>query len=286
MARIIYGSEVSLEIKEELKNEIDKLVQAGKRLPHLAVVLVGEDPASISYVRGKEKACNQIGMKSSVIKLTDQVEEKEMINLIQQLNEDDSVDGILVQLPLPKKLNSRRVLNEIDPSKDVDGLHPINVAKLAMKEDGFVPCTPQGVMELLKRANVSLSGKRVAMLGRSELVGSPLFKLLLNADATVTACHSKTKDLDKICKESDVVIAAVGKARMVKKEWIKEGAVVIDVGVNRNEEGKLVGDVDFEEVKEIASVITPVPKGVGPMTIAMLLKNTLKSYKLRERQDA
>ncbi len=286
MAKILYGSEVSAELKEDLKKEIDKLIEAGKRLPHLAVVLVGEDPASLSYVKGKEKACDAIGMKSSVIRLNDQTKEEEIIDLIHDLNRDSGVDGILVQLPLPKGLDSRKILNEIDPDKDVDGLHPINVAKLAMKEDGFVPCTPQGVMELLNRSNQLLSGARVALIGRSELVGSPLFRLLVNADATVTLCHSKTKDLAKICRECDIVIAAVGRAKMVKKDWIKEGAVVIDVGVNRTAEGKLVGDVDFDEVKEVASVITPVPKGVGPMTITMLLKNTLKSYDKREKTHA
>ena len=286
MAKVLYGSEVSAELKEDMKKEIDKLIENNQRLPHLAVVLVGEDPASISYVKGKEKACAAIGMKSSVIRMHAQIKEEELVDLIHKLNQDQSVDGILVQLPLPNGLDSRKILNEIDPDKDVDGLHPVNVAKLAMKEDGFVPCTPQGVMELLNRSGKPLSGARAAVLGRSDLVGNPVFRLLVNADATVTLCHSKTKDLASICKECDIVIAAVGKAKMVKKEWIKEGAVVIDVGINRTEEGKLVGDVDFDEVKEVASVITPVPKGVGPMTVAMLLKNTLKSYVKRETKHA
>lgn len=286
MANILYGSEVSAKLKDGLKKEIEKLIINNQRVPQLAVVLVGEDPASLSYVKGKEKACAAVGMKSMIIRLSEQTKEEELLDLIQKLNHDPDVDGILVQLPLPKGLNSRKILNEIDPDKDVDGLHPMNVAKLAMKEEGFVPCTPQGIMELLNCTGMPLCGARVAMLGRSELVGSPLFRLLVNADATVTLCHSKTKDLAEICRECDIVIAAVGKAKMVKKDWIKEGAVVIDVGVNRTTEGKLVGDVDFDEVKEIASVITPVPKGVGPMTIAMLLKNTLKSYYKRESKHA
>lgn len=286
MAKILYGSEISEELKTRYKETIDELRRMNKRIPHLAVVLVGEDPASLSYVRGKDKACAQIGMKSSIIKMAEHVSQQEVIEQICRLNEDPNVDGILVQLPLPKGLDSKRILQRIDPQKDVDGLHPVNVAKLYGKEEGFVPCTPQGVMELLKRCTDSLAGKQAVVLGRSDLVGTPLARLLLNADATVTICHSKTANLASICRQCDIVIAAVGKAKMVKSSWIKSGAVVIDVGVNRNEAGKLVGDVDFEEVKEVASVITPVPKGVGPMTIAMLLKNTLKSYFEREKDHA
>ncbi len=281
MANIIYGSELAKEMKEEMRQEILTMIQSNKRLPKLVVVLVGDDPASVSYVTGKEKACNEIGIASNLIHLPTETTQDELRNLIDELNEDSSVDGILVQLPLPKHLSQREILLQIDPEKDVDGLHPINAGRLMLKEDGFVPCTPQGVMELLKKAHVELSGKKVCVIGRSSLVGNPVAQLCIQANATVTVCHSYTKNIEEVCKEADICIVAIGKAKLVNKNWIKKGAVVIDVGVNRVD-GKLCGDVDFDDVIDHVSVITPVPKGVGPMTITMLLKNTIKSYYNKE----
>lgn len=281
MAKIIYGSDVAKELKLQMKEEVQALVDAGRRLPTLAVVLVGDNPASVSYVTGKDKACHEIGIGSRKIHLKEETTQQELNALIDELNQDNSVDGILVQLPLPKHLSEREILLKIDPDKDVDGLHPVNAGRLMLKEDGFVPCTPQGIMELLSRMDVDLNGKRAVVLGRSKLVGNPVAQLLMQANATVTVCHSKTKDIEKIASEADVLIAAIGKPRLVKKEWIKEGAFVIDVGVNRVD-GKLCGDVDFVDVVDHVSAITPVPKGVGPMTITMLLKNTLKAYYRKE----
>lgn len=278
--KIIYGSELSLRLKEELKNEVANLTQ-NRRKPHLAVILVGENPASISYVKGKGKASNEVGFDFSLFTYSEEVTQNEIEEKIIALNQDKTVDGILVQLPLPKHLNERKILEMIDPDKDVDGLHPINAGRLFLGEDGFVPCTPLGVMALLKEMGVSLEGKDVVVVGRSNLVGLPLSRLLLKANATVTTCHSKTQNLAEICKRADILIVAIGKARFITKDYIKEHAYVIDVGVNRVD-GKLCGDVDFENVKDYVSAITPVPKGVGPMTITMLLANTLKSYKKRE----
>lgn len=277
---IIYGSEIALEIKEELKNKVSLL--GDKRLPKLCVILVGNNPASLSYVRGKEKGISEVGMLSEVIRLDESISESDLINQINILNNDNSVDGILVQMPLPRHINENRVMENIDPSKDVDGLHPYNIGKLYLKEDGLFPCTPLGVIELLKRTNIEISGKHAVVIGRSKLVGNPVSKMLLDENATVTICHSKTKDLKEVCKSGDILIVAIGKEKFVSKEFVKEGAVVIDVGINRNSEGKLVGDVDFDDVKDHVSYITPVPKGVGPMTIAMLLSNTYKAYIKRE----
>lgn len=277
---IIYGSEIALEIKEELKNKVSLL--GDKRLPKLCVILVGNNPASLSYVRGKEKGISEVGMLSEVIRLDESIRESDLINQINILNNDNSVDGILVQMPLPRHINENRVMENIDPSKDVDGLHPYNIGKLYLKEDGLFPCTPLGVIELLKRSNIEISGKHAVVIGRSKLVGNPVSKMLLDENATVTICHSKTKDLKEVCKSGDILIVAIGKEKFVSKEFIKDGAVVIDVGINRNSEGKLVGDVDFDDVKDHVFYITPVPKGVGPMTIAMLLSNTYKAYLKRE----
>ncbi len=277
---IIYGSEIALEIKEELKNKVSLL--GDKRLPKLCVILVGNNPASLSYVRGKEKGISEVGMLSEVIRLDESISESDLINQINILNNDNSVDGILVQMPLPRHINENRVMENIDPSKDVDGLHPYNIGKLYLKEDGLFPCTPLGVIELLKRSNIEISGKHAVVIGRSKLVGNPVSKMLLDENATVTICHSKTKDLKEVCKSGDILIVAIGKEKFVSKEFIKDGAVVIDVGINRNSEGKLVGDVDFDDVKDHVFYITPVPKGVGPMTIAMLLSNTYKAYLKRE----
>lgn len=278
---IIYGSEIAKNIKADIKSRVDEIVASGKRKPCLCVILVGDDPASISYVKGKEKACAEIGFASKMITLPQETSEEELLDIVRECNNDDSIDGILVQLPLPKHINAHNIIINIDPNKDVDGLHPLNVAKLYQSQDGFVPCTPQGVMQILKQANVSLAGKHVVVIGRSHLVGSPVARLLLNENATVTMCHSYTQDLSSITKLADILVVCVGKPRMITKEYIKEGAVVIDVGVNRDENGKLCGDVDFENVKEKCSLITPVPKGVGPMTICMLLVNTLKAYEGR-----
>ena len=283
MSEIINGSEVAASIKEELKQEIS-LIKG--RLPKLCVVLVGNNPASLSYVKGKEKATIEVGMLSDVIRLDEQTSEQELIQLINQLNSDDSVDGILVQMPLPKHISENNIMEHISPKKDVDGLNPYNIGRLYLKEEGLFPCTPLGVIEILKRSNIKIAGKNAVIVGRSKLVGNPVSKMLLDENATVTTCHSKTADLKAVCKSADILVVAIGKEKFITKDYVKDGAVVIDVGINRNEEGKLVGDVDFDDVKDIASFITPVPKGVGPMTIAMLLSNTYKAYKIRENENA
>ena len=277
MTKIIYGSEIALELKEEMHKQIEQIKMLGKRVPTLAVVLVGENPASVSYVKGKEKACAEIGMQSRLIRLPEETTQIQLNALIYQLNQDNDVDGILVQLPLPAHLNGVEVIHAIDPEKDVDGLHPLNVGRLYLKESGFIPCTPLGIMEILKRMELDLEGKNAVVLGRSNLVGSPIAQLLINANATVTVCHSRTNKIEEICRQADILIVAIGKPCLVKKDWVKEGAYVIDVGVNRVD-NKLCGDVDFGDVKDHVSAITPVPKGVGPMTIAMLLKNTLQAH--------
>lgn len=285
MAEIIYGNEVAADIKAELKIKVDELKAKQKRLPRLVVVLVGDNPASMSYVKGKEKACQAIGMENELISLPVQTTQEELLDVVKQLNNDQNVDGILVQLPLPKHIDENEVLFAIDPSKDVDGFHPYNIGKMMMGVDTFLPCTPKGIMELLKRIGYEdLSGKKAVVIGRSNIVGKPVAQLLLNAHATVTIAHSRTADIKEITKEADILIVAVGKAKFVKADWVKEGAVIIDVGINRNEDQKLCGDVDFEDVKDHCSYITPVPKGVGPMTIAMLLSNTLEAYENHEQQ--
>lgn len=285
MAEIIYGNEVAADIKAELKIKVDELKAKQKRLPRLVVVLVGDNPASMSYVKGKEKACQAIGMENELISLPVQTTQEELLDVVKQLNNDQNVDGILVQLPLPKHIDENEVLFAIDPSKDVDGFHPYNIGKMMMGVKTFLPCTPKGIMELLKRIGYEdLSGKKAVVIGRSNIVGKPVAQLLLNAHATVTIAHSRTADIKEITKEADILIVAVGKAKFVKADWVKEGAVIIDVGINRNEDQKLCGDVDFEDVKDHCSYITPVPKGVGPMTIAMLLSNTLEAYENHEQQ--
>lgn len=275
---VVYGSELSKELKEELAFQISSIEG---RKPTLAVILVGENPASVSYVRGKNKACVEVGMDCRQIDLKEDTSEEELMELVKKLNEDLTVDGILVQLPLPKHINQKNVLQSIDPSKDVDGLHTINAGKLFLGEDGFVPCTPLGIMKLLERMNCDVEGKEVVVIGRSNLVGLPVSRLLTAKNATVTVCHSKTKNLADVCKRADILVVAMGKAKFVGEEFVKDGAYVIDVGVNRVD-GKLCGDVDFEKVANKCAAITPVPKGVGPMTITMLLFNTLKAYKLHE----
>ena len=283
MAEIVYGSEIAKKIKVKLAAKMQALKQEGKRLPKLCVVLVGNHPASLSYVTGKEKACREIGMENDLIRLPQDISEKALLDFIQKLNVDDAVDGILVQLPLPAHIDEHKVLFAIDPAKDVDGFHPISLGKLMLQEDTFISCTPKGIMRILEEIGYDdLSGKKAVVVGRSNIVGKPVAQLLMNKHATVTVCHSRTKNVEEIAAQADILIAAIGKPRYIHASWVKEGAVVIDVGINRDENNKLCGDVDFEAVKEKAAYITPVPKGVGPMTIAMLLENTLEAYEKKE----
>lgn len=272
--KILDGKAVSLKVKESVKVRADELKKFGVE-PTLAVVLVGEDKASQTYVRAKEKACNEYGIKSVAHRLSENTIQNELLALINVLNLDDSIHGILVQLPLPKHIDTNVVLAAIDPRKDVDGFHAVNVGKLVSGLDGFVPCTPLGVMEILKEYGIDVAGLNAVVIGRSNIVGKPMANLLLNASATVTVTHSKTKNLKEICKNADLIVAAIGKPFFLKADMVKDGAVVVDVGINRLDDGRLVGDVDFEEVAPKCSYITPVPGGVGPMTIAMLLNNTI-----------
>ena len=272
--KILDGKAVSLKVKESVKVRADELKKFGVE-PTLAVVLVGEDKASQTYVRAKEKACNEYGIKSVAHRLSENTTQNELLALINVLNLDDSIHGILVQLPLPKHIDTNVVLAAIDPQKDVDGFHAVNVGKLVSGLDGFVPCTPLGVMEILKEYGIDVAGLNAVVIGRSNIVGKPMANLLLNASATVTVTHSKTKNLKEICKNADLIIAAIGKPFFLKADMVKDGAVVVDVGINRLDDGRLVGDVVFDEVAPKCSYITPVPGGVGPMTIAMLLNNTI-----------
>jgi len=272
--KILDGKAVSLKVKESVKVRAEELKKFGVE-PTLAVVLVGEDKASQTYVRAKEKACNEYGIKSVAHRLSENTTQNELLALINVLNLDDSIHGILVQLPLPKHIDTNVVLAAIDPRKDVDGFHAVNVGKLVSGLDGFVPCTPLGVMEILKEYGIDVAGLNAVVIGRSNIVGKPMANLLLNASATVTVTHSKTKNLKEICKNADLIVAAIGKPFFLKADMVKDGAVVVDVGINRLDDGRLVGDVDFDEVAPKCSYITPVPGGVGPMTIAMLLNNTI-----------
>ena len=272
--KILDGKAVSLKVKENVKVRAEELKKFGVE-PTLAVVLVGEDKASQTYVRAKEKACNEYGIKSVAHRLSENTTQNELLALINVLNLDDSIHGILVQLPLPKHIDTNVVLAAIDPRKDVDGFHAINVGKLVSGLEGFVPCTPLGVMEILKEYGIDVAGLNAVVIGRSNIVGKPMANLLLNASATVTVTHSKTKNLKEICKNADLIVAAIGKPFFLKADMVKDGAVVVDVGINRLDDGRLVGDVDFDEVAPKCSYITPVPGGVGPMTIAMLLNNTI-----------
>lgn len=280
---IVYGSEIALKIKTQVKAEIDEIKLANKRIPKLGVILVGDNPASISYIKGKSKACEEVGMDFELMSLKADVGQATLIEKIEMWNQDPSIDGILVQLPLPKgyDYDEKYILEMVKPSKDVDGLTSHNAGKLFLGEECFAPCTPLGVMEILKECQVDLCGKNVVVVGRSNLVGLPLSRLLIGANATVTVCHSKTYNLKEVCQRADVLVVTIGKARYINHEYVKDGAVVIDVGVNRVD-GKLYGDVDFDSVKDKASIITPVPKGVGPMTIAMLIVNVLKAYRQGE----
>lgn len=276
MYEIIDGKAISTEIKEELKVKVAELAERGIH-PCLAVILVGNDPASGVYVNNKKKACEFIGVKSLSYELPEETTEAELLDLIRKLNEDDSVSGILVQLPLPKHINEDAVLLAISPKKDVDGFHPENVGALCIGRPGFVSCTPAGIIQLLKRSNVEIAGKECVIIGRSNIVGKPMSLLMLRENATVTICHSKTKDLKEVTKRADILIVAIGKPKMITAEYVKEGAVVIDVGIHRLEGKKLCGDVDFDDVAPHCSKITPVPGGVGPMTIAMLMNNCVDS---------
>lgn len=281
---VLYGNTLSQTLKEEMKKKIDKLGEEGKRIPMLAVILVGDNPASQSYVRSKEKACRSIGMQAAMIVMDKNVATEDVVRAVVKCNEDPDVDGILVQLPLPSHIDQQRVINTIDPRKDVDGLTISNAGRLVLGQKGLVPCTPKGIMAMLDSIGMSdLSGKQAVVIGRSILVGKPIALLLQERNATVTIIHSKTVDPEKIAHEADIVIAAIGVPRFITKGWIKEGAVVIDVGINRVD-GKLVGDVDFDRVEQKASWISPVPKGVGPMTVCMLLSNTLEAYERREKE--
>lgn len=278
MGMIIDGKKISTDVKEEVRQEVLKLKEQGVSVG-LAVVLAGDDPASKVYVGNKKKACEALGINSYEYLLDKSVTQNELTELIKKLNADDKVDGILVQLPLPKGLDEKEIIRTISPEKDVDAFHPENVGKIMIGDFDFVPCTPAGIIELITRSGIELCGKNCVVIGRSNIVGKPMSMLLLQKNATVTICHSKTQNLKDITSKADVIVAAVGKAKFVTADMVKDGAVVIDVGINRMENGKLCGDVDFDAVFEKASYITPVPGGVGPMTIAMLMKNTVCAAK-------
>ena len=275
-AQIINGKEIAAAVRQEIRKEVEELKEKGF-VPGLAVILVGDNQASQTYVRNKEKACLDLGMHSVLIKKPATLSQEELIENINELNQDDSIHGILVQLPLPTHIDEKAIIEAISPDKDVDGFHPINIGRMMTGQSAFLPCTPYGVMVMLQHINYNLEGKHVVVVGRSNIVGKPQGQLMLNANATVTICHSKTKDLAYYTKQADVIVAAVGKRNTITADHIKEGAVIIDVGMNRNDEGKLCGDVDYEGVLEKASYVTPVPGGVGPMTITMLMKNTVQS---------
>ena len=279
MAIVISGKDLAHEKREFMKSQVVELEKKYGRRPKLVVILVGDNPASVSYVSGKEKACIEIGITNETIRLSSDTTEEKLLNIIKKLNNDSQVDGILTQLPLPKQINEDAVINAIAPEKDVDGFHPQNVAALFLKQKGTTPCTPKGILEVLDSVNIPIEGKKCVVVGRSNIVGLPVSKLMLDRNATVTIAHSRTKDLASVTKEADILIAAVGKPLFIKENMVKDGAVVIDVGVNRNPEtGKLCGDVDFENVKDKASYITKVPGGIGPMTITCLMENTIECF--------
>ncbi len=279
MAKIIDGKAISAQIRSEIAAETAEFIKDTGKTPGLAVIIVGTDPASQVYVRNKRKACEEVGFYSEGYELPENTTQAELEALVDKLNADDKINGILVQLPLPKHLDETAILLRIDPRKDVDAFHPYNVGKIMIGNYKFLPCTPAGVMSLLERSGIEISGKECVVVGRSNIVGKPQAMLLLQANGTVTICHSRTKDLADVCRRADILVAAIGKADFFGAEYIKPGAVVIDVGMNRRADGKLTGDVDFAEVEPIASYITPVPGGVGPMTITTLMKNTLISAK-------
>lgn len=277
-AEIINGFDVAKQVRNELKVDVQQLKDQGI-LPQLTVILIGDDPASHSYVKGKEKASKEVGIASNIIRLESTVSEALLLEKINELNQEETVHGILVQLPLPSHIDEQKIIEAISPHKDVDGFHPNSIGRMMIGQDTFLPCTPYGIMTLLHSKNIQIAGRNAVVIGRSNIVGKPMGQLLLNEHATVTYCHSRTKDLRAFTKEADILIVAIGKEHAIDASYVKAGATVIDVGVNRTKEGTLTGDVDFAAVKEIAAYITPVPKGVGPMTITMLLKNTIKAAK-------
>ncbi len=279
--QIIDGKKVSAQVKEEVKKQTLELKEQYGITPGLAVVIVGDDPASRVYVNNKKKACEFVGFKSEEFSLPAETTQEELLNLVKTLNEKKDINGILVQLPLPEHLDDKAVIEAIDPLKDVDAFHAVNVGKIMLGEYDFMPCTPAGVMEMLHSYNIPVNSKNCVVIGRSNIVGKPMSMLLLHENGTVTICHSRTQNLAEICSKADILVAAVGKPKFVTADMVKEGAVVIDVGMDRDENGKLCGDVDFENVKDKCSYITPVPGGVGPMTVATLMKNTLKAAKIQ-----
>ena len=278
MAQIIDGKAISAKVKAEVREEADALKAKGISIG-LAVVIVGNNPASRVYVNNKKKACAEVGFESSEYALPEETTQEELLALVDKLNNDDKVNGILVQLPLPSQIDEKAVINAIRPEKDVDAFHPVNVGKIMIGDFAFLPCTPAGVMELIKSTGVDISGKECVVIGRSNIVGKPMAMLLLRENGTVTVCHSRTKDLKEITKRADILVAAIGKPKFIDADYVKEGAVVIDVGIHRNENGKLCGDVDFESVAPHCAAITPVPGGVGPMTIAMLMNNCVEGIR-------
>lgn len=278
MFKIIDGKEVAASVRESIKKEVEVLEKDGKKTG-LAVIIVGNNPASRVYVNNKKKGCAEVGMESFEYALPEETTTDELLELVEKLNNDTAVDGILCQLPLPKQIDEKKVLNAIAPNKDVDAFHPVNTGHIMIGDHSFLPCTPAGIMEMLKYYNISVEGKECVVIGRSNIVGKPMAMLLLGQNGTVTICHSRTKNLKEVTRRADILVAAVGKAYFVTEDMVKDGAVVIDVGMNRNADGKLCGDVDFDKVKDKCSFITPVPGGVGPMTITMLLKNTLTASK-------
>lgn len=278
------GKKTAQAVKDELKAQVASLDQGGRK-PSLAVVLVGDDPASQVYVKHKKRACDYVGIQSLAYELPATTSQEDLMALVADLNHREDVDGILVQLPLPDHINEEAVLLAIDPSKDVDGFHPVNVGNLSIGNPGFVSCTPAGIIELLKRYQVEIEGKHCVIIGRSNIVGKPMAMLLLRENGTVTICHSRTKDLQATCRQADLLVAAVGRAKMITADYVKPGAVVVDVGMNRDDQGALCGDVDYDQVAPKASYITPVPGGVGPMTIAMLMTNCVDSFLRKEAND-
>lgn len=279
---IISGKELSAKLKAEMAERVATFPAEYGRVPHLVVILVGEDPGSVSYVKGKAKASAEVGIRNTTIRRPDTITEDELLGMIAELNADDGVDGILVQLPLPKHIDEDKIIAAIDKSKDVDGFHPLNVAALWQKQPCTLPCTPKGIIKMLKSAGVEISGREAVVIGRSNIVGLPVSKLLLDENATVTIAHSRTKNLGEVTRRADILVVAIGRPKFVKADMVKEGAVVIDVGVNRDPEtGKLCGDVDFAAIEPKASVITPVPGGVGPMTICCLMENTIECFLCR-----
>ena len=282
MAQLIDGKAIAAQIKEELKEQVAALKEQGREVS-LAVIQVGEDKASSVYVNNKKKACEYIGIRSLSYHLPEEVSEEELLKLINTLNQDDAVNGILVQLPVPKHIDEDRVIKAIDPKKDVDGFHPQSVGALSIGQPGFVSCTPAGIIELLKRSNVEITGKECVVVGRSNIVGKPMALLLLRENGTVTVCHSKTADLRAVTKRADILVVAIGKPQFIDETYVKEGAVVIDVGIHRDENNRLCGDVNFDRVKNVAEKITPVPGGVGPMTICMLMHNVVKAEEMQRK---